>query len=243
MLNAFKEFQRVILVGGKSDVGLAVLGTIPKSRDAEVFLLGRNIDPTSISGFSKTHTINLDLVDGMDSVNKMSQLLDEADVDLVIFAAGQLGPVANETTFQQLETMVKVNYLTQLLLLECVTDKFKNQAHGKVLVFSSVTSIRPRASNYIYGSTKAGLDFYCRGIQEELRNSGSTLTIIRPGFIFSKMTKHLESVPFASTTNSVAKIAVEALVNSKNIAYAPKILKLVMGLLRVLPGRAFRLVT
>jgi decaprenylphospho-beta-D-erythro-pentofuranosid-2-ulose 2-reductase len=113
--------------------------------------------------------------------------------------------------------------------------------HGQILLISSVAGIRPRRRNFVYGVSKFGVDFIAQGLQKGSLENNVFITILRPGFVHTKMTSGLPAAPFATSRDIVAKIASKGLLRKKRIVYAPRILVLVMFILRLLPERIFRI--
>src|SRR5262249_4583991 len=59
---------------------------------------------------------------------------------------------------------------------------------GSFVVLSPAAGGRARRSNFVYGSTKAGLDAFFQGLGDALAGSGASVMIVRPGFVHTKMT-------------------------------------------------------
>ena len=97
----------------------------------------------------------------------------------------------------------------------------RRQGHGHIVVLSSVAGERGRASNYVYGSSKAGLDAFAQGLNDALAGSGVKVTVVRPGFVHSKMTRGLKSAPLAATPRQVAEVAVKGMKAGKHTVWAP----------------------
>ncbi len=56
------------------------------------------------------------------------------------------------------------------------------QGFGQIIAMSSAAGERVRRSNFVYGSTKAGLDGFYLGLGEALREFGvRRCLVIRPG--------------------------------------------------------------
>jgi decaprenylphospho-beta-D-erythro-pentofuranosid-2-ulose 2-reductase len=116
----------------------------------------------------------------------------------------------------------------------------KRQGHGTLVVISSVAAMRPRKSNFIYGSAKAGVDFLARGLQDALRGTGVTVLLVRPGFVKTRMTATLDPAPLAQTPEEVGVQVAAAIRRGKTRIYAPPTLRYIMGVLTTLPGPLFR---
>ena len=69
----------------------------------------------------------------------------------------------------------------------------REQGHGTLVLLSSVAGERVRRSNFVYGSSKAGVDGYYQGLAAALAGSGVHVMIVRPGFVHTKMTTRPEA--------------------------------------------------
>jgi decaprenylphospho-beta-D-erythro-pentofuranosid-2-ulose 2-reductase len=105
---------------------------------------------------------------------------------------------------------------------------------------SSVAGERGRASNFVYGSSKAGLDAFAQGLNDSLAGSGVKVTVVRPGFVHTKMTRGLKSAPFATTPRKVAEVAVAGMKAGKHTVWAPPVLRYVFVALRHTPRPIFK---
>jgi decaprenylphospho-beta-D-erythro-pentofuranosid-2-ulose 2-reductase len=187
-------------------------------------------------GLSPTSDFFLDLSKPLDSIT-LSEFLSGKDLDLVILASGVLGGAPAYMSLEEIESILKINFSNSVIFLNLLSNVLKKQGHGSILVISSVAGLQPRQSNYIYGACKAGLDFYARGLATELQEYGISISILRPGFVKSRMTLGLKPAPFALDTKQVAQIAIAGLTKKKRIIYAPGILKYVFMVVKILPQR------
>jgi decaprenylphospho-beta-D-erythro-pentofuranosid-2-ulose 2-reductase len=121
-----------------------------------------------------------------------------------------------------------------------VAARLKGQGHGSLVVFSSVAGDRARRSNFIYGSTKAGLDAFAQGLGDALHGSGANVLVVRPGMVRTKMTTGMPEAPMTTDPEVVANIVVAGLRKGKNTVYAPGPLRFVMTALKTLPRPVFR---
>jgi decaprenylphospho-beta-D-erythro-pentofuranosid-2-ulose 2-reductase len=116
----------------------------------------------------------------------------------------------------------------------------KAQGHGQIEIISSFAQTRPRVDNFIYGSSKAGLDFMARGLNERLDGTGVSICILRPGFVRTRMTRLMPEAPFTVNSDAVGKRAVKLLKSSEPVGYAPPVLKWVAIIFSLLPTGVFR---
>jgi NAD(P)-dependent dehydrogenase (short-subunit alcohol dehydrogenase family) len=106
------------------------------------------------------------------------------DIDVALVAFGLLGD--NEKAWTDVATAVElaqVNYTAAVGVGVALGERMTAQGHGSIVAFSSVAGERARRSNFVYGSTKAGLDAFYSGLTEALRPVGVHVTVVRPGFV------------------------------------------------------------
>jgi decaprenylphospho-beta-D-erythro-pentofuranosid-2-ulose 2-reductase len=243
MLNGLDEYQKILVVGGKSDLALAILRRLPIAEDAEVILLGRNLNsfvtPDFLNSFSVLR-IEVDFTNVEVTRESIDEIFKSMDIDLAIIAYASLGNEALQLDPVIFAEVIFTNFYSQALVLNQIHSRMSKQMHGQILHISSVAGIRPRKRNFVYGVSKFGVDFIAQGLQKQNIGKNVFITILRPGFVHTKMTENMPPAPFATERTEVAKIASKALLKKKRIVYAPRILKLVMLVLRLLPERIFR---
>ena len=99
---------------------------------------------------------------------------------------------------------------------------------------------RGRKKNFVYGSTKAGLDTFAQGLGFTLAGIGVGVTVIRPGFVHTKMTAGMSPPPLSTTAERVAEAVEYAIRTEAEIAWVPPAMRWVMSGLRHLPRSVFR---
>jgi decaprenylphospho-beta-D-erythro-pentofuranosid-2-ulose 2-reductase len=116
----------------------------------------------------------------------------------------------------------------------------KQQGHGTIVLLSSVAGERVRKSNYVYGSSKAGIVGFAQGLGDSLAGTGVRVMVVRPGFVKTKMTAGLDPVPLSTTPEAVADAIVKGLARGSDTVWAPAPLRGVMAALRHVPRAIFR---
>jgi decaprenylphospho-beta-D-erythro-pentofuranosid-2-ulose 2-reductase len=239
--------RRILLLGGSSEIGLAVTRRLLRARSGEVLLAGRASERRSAAAASLRdeghHVVELDFdandVDGHDAV--LDAAMSGGDLDLAIVAFGVLGDqqALLEDPAAAIE-LVEVNYVGGVSVGLRLARRLRDQGHGAILALSSVAAERPRRSNFIYGSSKAGFDAFFSGLADELHGTGVTVSVLRPGFVRTRMTSGLEAAPLATDPEVVADAALSALRTRSPVAWVPRELRWVMAVLRHLPRVVFR---
>jgi decaprenylphospho-beta-D-erythro-pentofuranosid-2-ulose 2-reductase len=163
------------------------------------------------------------------------------DIDVAVVAFGQLGAQREfEDDPEAAADLVRVNYVGAVSVGLALARRMRAQGHGHLVVISSVAGERARAANFVYGSSKAGLDAFAQGLGDSLQGSGVRVTVIRPGFVHSRMTRGRKSTPFATTPRVVGELAVAGMRKGKHTVWTPGVLRYVFSVLRHMPRPIFR---
>jgi decaprenylphospho-beta-D-erythro-pentofuranosid-2-ulose 2-reductase len=185
-------------------------------------------------------TVAFDSVDAKSHSALIESVADQyGDLDVVIQAFGQLGADAADDPVAAAE-LVATNFGGAVSSGLAVAQQLRKQGHGTLVVLSSVAGVRTRASNFVYGSTKAGQDAFATGLGHALHGSGANVMTVRPGFVRSSMTEGLEEAPFTVDTDVVAKAVAKGLKSGSSVVWAPAKLRGVFGLLRFAPDFVWR---
>ena len=163
------------------------------------------------------------------------------DIDLVVVAAGVLGDQeADEQDPAAAAAVITTNFAGPASAMLAVAGRLRRQGHGRLIVFSSVAGERARRANFIYGSSKAGLDAFAQGLADSLVGSGVDVTIVRPGFVVGRMTEGMTPAPFSTTPEAVADAVVRGIESGAAVVYAPPVLRWVFTVMRHLPRAVWR---
>jgi decaprenylphospho-beta-D-erythro-pentofuranosid-2-ulose 2-reductase len=121
-----------------------------------------------------------------------------------------------------------------------VTRRLEEQGHGTIIVLSSVAGERVRQSNFVYGSSKAGLDGFAQGLGDSLEGTGVNVMVVRPGFVHSSMTEGRDAPPLSTTPEAVAEAVADGLASGKHTVWVPGTFRYVMTAFRHLPRPLWR---
>ncbi|TQM16275.1 decaprenylphospho-beta-D-erythro-pentofuranosid-2-ulose 2-reductase [Pseudonocardia kunmingensis] len=247
MIDAVGNPQSILLLGGTSEIGLAVVEAFANDRPLRVVLAARpseRLDAARARLEARgcaVETVAFDASELDTHTDVIRKAFTGGDIDVALVAFGLLGD--NEQAWTDVSTAVElaqVNYTAAVSVGVALADKLREQGHGALVAFSSVAGERARRSNFVYGSTKAGLDAFYTGLTEALRPYGVGVTIVRPGFVHTRMTEGLRPAPLSTTPEAVAAVTVDAVRKHRELVWAPAPLRLVMSVLRHLPRAVFR---
>ncbi len=248
MENAFGQPQHIVVLGGTSDIGAAIVRALTSPATQTVVLACRDVDRGEAVAASlrsatvSVHVVHFDARAVDDHAATLEQIVAEhGDIDVVVLAFAQLGE--NNVTLTDpvaAADLVRVNMGGAVGAGVAAANCLRRQGHGSLVVLSSVAGERVRKGNVVYGATKAGLDAFAQGLGDALEGSGARVLVVRPGFVRSKMTTGLQAAPFATTPDKVAQAVVRGLRSRRRTVWVPGLLRGVMLVFRHLPGSVWR---
>ena len=246
MQNALSEPQTIVLLGGTSEIGRAIVDELLSAVATTLVLACRHPDEAQPERFARDGLeVVVEYFDAMDTESHDAFVRNLAaahgDLDVAVVAFGVLG---SQVEFDEdpaaAARAVQVNYTGAVSTSLAIAGQMRRQGHGHIAVLSSVAGERARAGNFVYGSSKAGLDAFAQGLGDSLAGSGVHVTVVRPGFVHSRMTRGLKSAPFDTTPRVVGELAVAGMRKGKHTVWTPGILRYVFVVLRHVPRPIFR---
>jgi decaprenylphospho-beta-D-erythro-pentofuranosid-2-ulose 2-reductase len=241
--------RRVLVLGGSSEIALAIVRELQSRNPREVALVGR--DTTALdaaaaelgaAGCTRVLTFELDALD----LPRHEQVLAQAFVelggaDIVILAVGVLGERGGlPDDIAAAARVLQVNLVAAGSLLMHAARRLRDGAGGAIVVLSSVAAERPRRANVVYGASKAGLDSLAQGLADDLHEDDVRVLVVRPGFVRTKMTRGLQAAPLATTPQAVAAVTVAGLDRGAHTVWAPPALRWVTLMMKLVPRPLFR---
>jgi decaprenylphospho-beta-D-erythro-pentofuranosid-2-ulose 2-reductase len=247
--DALGTVQSILVLGGSSEIGLAIAARLGAARHATVVLAGRHPDRLSMAakgllaaGAGRVQTIGFDAASPRthDPVVREAARLG-GDLDVIVLAFGLLGDQGvDELGGDGAVSVATTNFVGAVSAGLAAARQLRRQGHGTLVVLSSVAGERVRKANFIYGSTKAGVDGFAQGLGDSLVGSGATVLIVRPGFVVGRMTAGMPRPPLATDPEAVAKATANALAARRDVVWVPRRLRLVLAVFRHLPRSMWR---
>lgn len=249
MKDALGAVQSVLVLGGGSEIAQATVDRLVADRCRTVVLAGRDVEALSLkaealrmAGAPAVEVMAFDASDVASHHALITKAFAElGDIDLVLMAFGVLGDQDHfDTAPEAAAKAAVINYAGGVSAGLAVAECLRRQGHGTLAVITSVAGVRVRADNVVYGSTKAGLDAFAQGLGDRLQGSGADVMVIRPGFVRTKMTSHLEDGPMATTADAVADDIIAGLRKGAHTVWSPAKLRVLLAVLRLLPRPLWR---
>jgi len=247
MIDATGRPGRVLLLGGTSEIGLAVLEAMALGPDTEVVLAGR--DPVAMRRAAahlsaRVRTVGYDATRPATHRALVAEAAARGDLDVVVSAAGLLMSRPEvDLDGVQAAHLVDTNLTGHVSVLLEVAHHLRRQGHGTIVVLSSVAAVRPRRTTLVYGAAKAGLDAFAHGLADALAGTGVRVLVVRPGFVRGRMTEGLTPAPWSTTPRQVGEATAAALARSDRhgeVVWVPRGLAVVALAMRLAPRGVWR---
>jgi decaprenylphospho-beta-D-erythro-pentofuranosid-2-ulose 2-reductase len=243
------DVQSVLVLGGGSDIALAIVRALVVRRCRTVVLAARR--PHELAGVAaEIRAIGATTVETVafdaDRTEDHPAVIGAAferhrDLDVVVVAFGVLGDQGEIDADPALGVAVaRTNFVGAVSAGLVAADRLRRQGHGTLVVLSSVAGQRVRKANFVYGSTKAGVDAFAQGLGDALAPDGIHVLVVRPGFVATKMTAGRPRAPLATDPEAVARAVVAGIAAGKDVVWAPPVLRYVFTVLRHTPRWAWR---
>jgi decaprenylphospho-beta-D-erythro-pentofuranosid-2-ulose 2-reductase len=236
--------MRVLLLGGTSEIGLAILSAMGLGADDSVILAGR--DPQRLAAAGKTLDLPVTVVryDAVDTGAHQAfagQVCAGGVPDVVIAATGVLTPQDRlQQDVRLAAAMIETNLTGHVTVLLAFGEAMRARGSGTIVVLSSVAAVRPRKFNSVYGATKVALDAFARGYADSLHGTGVRVLLVRPGFVTGRMTAGMKPAPLATTPEGVGAAVARALHGGKSVVWVPGTLVGLAAVMKLIPRPVWR---
>ncbi|GAA4801148.1 SDR family NAD(P)-dependent oxidoreductase [Corynebacterium canis] len=232
----------IVLFGGTSDIGVELVQRLCKGK--KVIVAARRPEAVHIPNVeAAVEVVPFEATDYASHRGVVKQVLEHGPIETAIVAFGILGDQQRaEHDEAHAVEIASVDYTAQVSVLTVLADELRHQAEPATLVaFSSIAGWRPRRPNYVYGSTKSGLDAFCQGLTDALHGTHIRLITVRPGFVIGSMTAGMKPAPLSVYPADVATKVAERLRRPGSATiWVPGKLRYVAGVMRLVPRPVWR---
>lgn len=236
----------VLIIGARSDIGMALAHRYAAAGHpvqlAARASTGLEADAADIAlrhGTSASvHEIDILAPESfaafLDSLPQLPQV--------AICVVGLLGDQAtSQTDIAAAQLTMRSNYEGPALLTGLIAERFAARASGTIIGISSVAGERGRASNYVYGSAKAGYTAFLSGLRNRLSKTGVHVMTVLPGFVRTRMTEGMDlPARLTAEPGAVAETIFRAATKQRDVIYVKPVWRLVMAIIRAIPERIFK---
>jgi decaprenylphospho-beta-D-erythro-pentofuranosid-2-ulose 2-reductase len=235
-----------LILGGGSDIGTAISRRFAEE-GFDIQLTARKADliVSSISDIVLRYNVHceaysFDAEDFDNHVQFFENLSPKPDV--VIYVIGFMGSGEDILkSGKESRSIIDSNYTGAVSILNIVASHFARAGKGSIIGISSVAGERGRQSNLVYGSAKAAFTAYLSGLRNYLTKFHVNVLTVKPGFVNTKMTSHLELPALLTASGElVARKVFRAYKSRKNTIYVKGIWRWIMMVIRNIPEPIFK---
>lgn len=238
--------EPVLVVGGKSDIGLALAHRFAAAGHP-VQLAARDVAALAAvqADIALRHGVTVSLHEfDILATPSFAPFLDglPALPGVAISVVGLLGEqAAAEQDLDAATRTLRSNFEGPALLTGLLANRFEARGSGTLVGISSVAGERGRASNYVYGSAKAGYTAFLSGLRNRLAKKGVHVLTVLPGFVRTRMTEGMDLPPrLTASPDQVAAAIFNAVAAGKDVIHVKRLWWLIMSIIRAIPERVFK---
>ena len=238
--------NNILILGAHSDIAIAVAHRFAEA-GYQIQLAARNINNLAAdkSDIELRHQVNVTLheFDALDTTSH-SYFVEQLTIlpNITVCAVGYMGVQAeNEREIKEASLVIRSNYEGPVSILSVLANCFEARGCGCLVGISSVAGERGRASNYVYGSSKAGFTAFLSGLRNRLAKKGVHVVTFLPGFVTTKMTEGMDlPKKLTAQPKEVANAIFNAVQKKQNIIYTRPVWRFIMIIIRNIPEQIFK---
>ena len=235
-----------LILGARSDMAMAITHRFAKE-GYDIQLAARNADSLAADASDIELRYQVAVTqhefDALDTASHRA-FVEHLPVlpDIAVCAVGYMGEQAeNEQDTQAASLVMRSNYEGPASILAVLANRFEERGTGCIVGISSVAGERGRATNYVYGSAKAGFTAFLSGLRNSLAKKGVHVVTVLPGFVATKMTEHMDlPTMLTAQPEEVANAVLTAVEKKQDVIYVKSIWRSVMMIIRIIPEWLFK---
>jgi len=236
----------VLILGARSDIGMAVAHKFA-SLGHPVQLAARNVE--SLDRAKTDIEVRYRVPVSLHSFDALARATHAGFIDalpalpeIAVCVVGYMGDQSeNEHDLDAASLVMRSNYEGPASILAELANRFEARGSGTLVGVSSVAGERGRATNYVYGSAKAGFTAFLSGLRNRLAPKNVHVLTVLPGFVATQITAAMD-LPAKLTAQpaEVANKIASAVASGRNVIYIRSIWWPIMMIIRNIPERIFK---
>lgn len=235
-----------LIIGARSDIGRAVAHKFA-ALGHPIQLAARNVltlaaDQSDLE-LRYGVTVTLHELDALKLETHQSFVEELPELpEVAVTAVGLMGDQKeNERDVAAACQVILTNFEGPASLFAVLANAFEQRGSGTLVGISSVAGDRGRATNYVYGSAKAGFTTFLSGLRNRLSKRGVHVVTVLPGFVATQMTKDIDLPKRLTAQPSEVAAAIAKAVGRKNdIIYVRPVWRCIMLIIRNIPESVFK---
>lgn len=129
----------------------------------------------------EVHEVEADLAT-QQGLDQLLAAVGDREVDVLVANAGHgLGHAFLDQSPAEWQHVINTNITGTLLLIQPIIRRMADRGEGKVLITGSIAGHMAGSFQAVYNGSKAFVDSFSAALNEELRETGVTVTCLKPG--------------------------------------------------------------
>lgn len=240
--------MNIVVIGATSDIAYEVIKKYAENEN-NLFLVARSIVKLEIIKQdiqARNNNIKI-FTFAQDAANLSEHNLLGIEVkkyfdkiDVLFIAYGELSQNIDIFDNNDVLKSLNTNFTSVISYINTFISLFNKQKSGTIAVIGSVAGDRGRQSNFIYGTSKGALEIYLQGLRNKLFENNVNVLLIKPGFVDTKMTSHINKNFLFVSPKFVAEKIINAINKQKDVIYVPAIWWFIMTIIKSIPETIFK---
>jgi len=232
--------KRWVIVGATSAIAQAFAHTVAAT-GANLLLIARDVQELEIiaNDCRLRHHIDCETlcIDLQQNISPLLGRLQNEQEELFVLLAASTIIVNASLDSQNIDTMLQVNALALSQIIHGYWQK--KQSTHRLIFLSSVAACCGRNKNSLYGGSKALIETYLQGLQQQASKT-QHLTIARLGFIDTVQTFGMKGIFYAAAPKDCAQACYRANLRGNRLIYFPFFWRPLMWIIGHVPFQLFR---
>lgn len=236
----------VLILGARSDIGKATAHAFA-ALGHPIQLAARRADTLEADRTDMALRHNVEVTvhefDALDNASHTA-FVDSLPAlpEIAVCVVGYMGEQSdNEQNSEAASVVLRSNFEGPANILAILANRFEDRGHGTMVGISSVAGERGRATNYVYGSAKAGFTAFLSGLRNRLAKKDVHVVTVLPGFVATQMTEGMDlPAKLTAQPEEVAQAITKAVAKEKNVIYVRPIWQIIMMIIRNIPEAIFK---
>lgn len=239
--------KRIVIVGATSTIAVECARIWNQENDIEFTLIARDKDKIKriakdLKVRNPKNSFKIEILN-FEKPKQISNLIEEtakSKIDVVLIAHGVLpSQIDIQGKLRAVKDVLAVNATSVAMFAEGFAQEMQFTG-GVIGVIGSVAGDRGRKANYIYGSSKALVATYTRGLAHRFAGTALKVVLIKPGPTATAMTaERTQRGQKQADPVLVATQIVKGMAKGKVEFYTPGIWRYIMLIVRHIPTRIF----
>ncbi|MGD8559419.1 MAG: SDR family oxidoreductase [Gammaproteobacteria bacterium] len=193
--------KQIIVTGSSSGIGRAIAVALLDNQ-YEVIGIARHAQSQSIEHPSYVRRdIDLSAMDKLPAqLNQLTK--DFADVHGIVFCAGrgEFGSL-EEFSWQQIQSLMDLNFTSQAFLARAYLPLFKRRQSGQLIFIGSESALKGSRKGAVYCASKFALRGLAQSLRDECAKSGVRVSLVNPGMVKGAFFDELDFEPGGDPEN------------------------------------------